>query len=123
MNYGNIYAASVKLTDLQKEMEKQSFFNNSDNVVKKMKRKHAGLMSKLSYSQRMEIKNVCEHINESWKMTNAMSVIQGLDKLSPKEYIYSMVRQGWDGQSLLIASSYLADELEDAVLRYYVALK
>ena len=123
MNYENLAAKSVDITEIQKQMKEQSFFNNSDYVVNKMKRKHASKMGKLSYSQRMEIKKVGDEINEGWKMTNAMAVIQSLDKMTPKEYIYSMMKQGWDGEMLLIVSPYMVGELEDAVLRYYVAMK
>lgn len=123
MNYENLAAKSVDITEIQKQMEKETFFNNSDYVVNKMKRKHATRMSKVSYKTRMEIKGVGDDINEGWEMTKKLAIIQGQDKISPKEYIYSMMRQGWDGQALLLASPYMADELEDAVLRYYVKMK
>jgi hypothetical protein len=122
-NYDNLSAAVIDSNNLETEMMNQSFFNNDDNIVRKMKQKFSKDIAKLPYKQRMELKECGEEITAGYKMTKSFSVITATDHITPKQYIYSMMKEGWEGWNLLAVSPYLSYELEEAVLKYFVAPK
>jgi hypothetical protein len=122
-NYNNLSAAVIDSENLEISMMTETFFNNDDSVVRKMKQKFNKDIMNLPYKQRMELKECGEEITAAYKMTKAFSVINGTDQLTPKQYIYSMMKKGWEGWNLLAVSPYLSNELEEVVLKYFVAPK
>jgi len=105
---------------LTNKIKGQRFFNNDDNVVRKMKNKFSKEISKFPYQKRMELKSVGEEISQAYGMTKHFS--KDLI-LTPKQYIFEMMNRGWDGWMLLSVSPYLSEELETAVLKYFVSPK
>lgn len=122
LNY-NQTAKVINLDNLEKEMMNQSFFNNDDYTVRKMKQNIDKQILKFSFSIRMEMKKLAEQINSSYEMTNRECVISGKVQPTPKQYIYSMIELGWDGMVIFGISPYLTDELQNAVLKYFVSPK
>lgn len=122
-NYDNLSAAVIDSENLETSMMDETFFNNDDSVVRKMKQKFNKVILSYSYKQRMELKSAGEEITEAYRMTKAYSVIGGTDQLTPKQYIYSMMKKGWEGWHLLAVSPYLSNELEQTVLKYFVSPK
>ena len=122
LNY-NQTAKVINLDNLEKEMMNQSFFNNDDYTVRKMKQNIDKQILKFSFSIRMEMKKLAEQINSSYEMTNRECVISGKVQPTPKQYIYSMIELGWDGMVIFGISPYLTEELQNAVLKYFVSPK
>jgi hypothetical protein len=124
-NYDNLLSAVVDSEDLETSMMKETFFNNDDSVVRMMKVKFSKAILKFPHEKRKELKIVGEEITEAYKMTKSFSIINGTTEYtSPKQYIYAMMKQGkWDGWMLLAVSPYLSNELEEAVLKYFVSPK
>ena len=122
LNY-NQTAKVIDLDNLENEMINQSFFNNDDHIVRKMKQNIDKKTLKFSFAIRMEMKKLAEQINSSYEMTNEQCVISGKIQPNPKQYIYSMLNIGWDAMVIFGISSYLTDELQHAVLKYFVAPK
>lgn len=122
-NNDNLTAAVIDPNTLETSMMNETFFNNDDRVVRKMKQKFNKVIHSYSYKQRMELKSAGEEITEAYRMTKSYAVINGTEPISPKQYIYSMMKEGWVGWSLLAVSPYLSSELEEAVLKYFVAPK
>lgn len=122
-NTDNLTAAVIDPNTLETSMMNETFFNNDDRVVRKMKQKFNKVIYSYSYKQRMELKSAGEEITEAYRMTKSYAVINGTEPISPKQYIYSMMKEGWVGWSLLAVSAYLSSELEEAVLKYFVAPK
>jgi hypothetical protein len=122
-NYDNLSAASIDVENLETSMMKENFFNNDDSVVRKMKQKFNKDVLKFPLNKRMELKEVGEEITEAYRMTKTYAVINGTEKMTPQQYIYSMMKQGWDGWVLLAVSPYLSNDLEYAVLKYFVSPK
>jgi hypothetical protein len=122
-NTDNLTAAVIDPSTLETAMMNETFFNNDDRVVRKMKQKFNKIIYSYSYKQRMELKTAGEEITEAYRMTKSYAVINGTEPISPKQYIYSMMLEGWVGWSLLAVSAYLSSELEEAVLKYFVAPK
>ena len=122
-NTDNLTAAVIDPNTLETSMMNETFFNNDDRVVRKMKQKFNKIIYSYSYKQRMELKSAGEEITEAYRMTKSYAVINGTEPISPKQYIYSMMKEGGVGWSLLAVSAYLSSELEEAVLKYFVAPK
>lgn len=122
-NTDNLTAAVIDPSTLETSMMNETFYNNDDSVVRKMKQKFNKVIYSYSYKQRMELKSAGEEITEAYRITKSFSVINGTEALSPKQYIYSMMLEGWVGWNLLAVSPYLSNELEEAVLKYFVAPK
>jgi hypothetical protein len=122
-NHDNLFAAVIDSEKLKNSMIEETFFNNDDNLVRKMKQKFNKIVLSYTYKQQMELKSAGEQITEAYKMTKSYSVINGTEYTTPKQYIYSMMKEGWDGWHLLAVSPYLSNELEEAVLKYFVSPK
>lgn len=123
-NHDNLFAAVIGSEKLETSMMNVKFFNNDDSIVSKMKQKFNKIVLSYTYKQRMELKSTGEQITEAYKMTKSYSVINGTTEYTtPKQYIYSMIENGWEAWELLAISPYLSNELEEALLKYFVSPK
>lgn len=122
-NYDNISAEVIDLEELETTMMEQTFFNNDDTIVRKMGQKLSKDVLRLPYEVRVELKSAAEEITDAYNFTKNLDIIRGLEYLTPQQYIFAMMNQGWSGWSLLGVSSYLSNELKEAVLKYFVAPK
>ena len=123
-NHDNLCATIVSSQELETSMMNVKFFNNDDSIVRKMKQEYNKFVLSYTYKQRMELKSTGEQITEAYKMTKSYSVINGTTEYTnPKQYIYSMMMNGWECWQLLAISPYLSNELEDAVFKYFMSPK